>query len=300
MVVVFCSSKNPDMRRYCNVLSELYQTRVETSVVFPLVKISATRDRTVLSFNVSINSFLLLIILKCRRIPLIQCVHDVVPHPGPKAIFITFVTSILMRYADKIVVFSVHQHASLPEYAKTKAIIGTLPLDSDLSENIPLVKKKQTAVFIGRGKAYQNGKWLAENVDKICDAQGLDEIIFVGKCCAGLTHVRQSKMRLVFEVSDRDLYALLRMAKYIILPYSSATQTGHTALAAVCGNELVVTNVGALPEAVHYTGGYILDDKCQLLSHSFFQNWNWIPKSKSLKSESKRFWLNLEVAKASL
>jgi glycosyltransferase involved in cell wall biosynthesis len=55
-------------------------------------------------------------------------------------------------------------------------------------------------------------------------------------------------------VPDEEVRPLMELARFVVLPYRSATQSGVLHVAYACGRPVIATRVGGLPEVVEEGG----------------------------------------------
>lgn len=290
-VAILCFSLNPDLRRYFEVKLDSLPTRLGESVVF-VGHSERDRDSNVVPFARSRRAFLdpralvdvlrapllvrrlardgvttllfdtahlvnvaIAVVARALGMRLVFTIHDWEPHPGFKATFVRLYNWFAERNADRFVMFST------PD-PKPRVRIHTLPLAGvvDVPQPVPEVPKGTAAdpvrwLFFGRIDSYKGVEFLPEISDWLLRWRPGDQLVVAG---AG-DHLALSELRrrpnvrlLNRFVSEQEVDELFRECSAVLLPYTSATQSGVIPLSYAYRRPVVAFDVG-------YLGTYIRD-----------------------------------------
>jgi glycosyltransferase involved in cell wall biosynthesis len=200
------------------------------------------------------------------RIPIAQIVHDVFPHPDLRSLIDALPGWVYGPVADVFIGLSDFSHRQLARKYPHRACIGArhgIMLGAGEINLESVADRRHKQLFFGRIHAYKGIETL---VDAFPLAKELDpklELTIVGHGPIATTLRRKiSKLGIGLDnryVSDDEIMQIISSHGVVILPYTSATQSGVAAIALANGMPCVATNVGALPEqVVHGRNGLIV------------------------------------------
>lgn len=203
------------------------------------------------------------------RIPIVQIVHDVFPHPDIRSLIDALPSLVQAPVADAVIGLSDFSYDQLarkhPDKPRIRAKHGILmPAGEIDTQRVAELRHKQ--LFAGRIHPY---KGIASLVEAYSIARQVDaklELSIVGRGPIGtrlLRRIRQLGIHLDNRyVSDAEMQDILACHGVMILPYTSATQSGVAALALANGMPCIATSVGGLPEQViHERNGLIVSPR---------------------------------------
>ena len=201
-----------------------------------------------------------------RRIPLIFTVHD--PYQHPDLPFITSVYEDIMQricvmYSKKIILHGeILKKQFLERYPKKRTEDVVVLPHGDFSIYKYWTKKSvvsthgatKDVLFFGNITPYKGLEYLLKAEQLMRDKTSNYRIVVAGKGITS-THRRYisnlSKFKLVDEfILNEDIPKYFENASLVVLPYTSATQSGIIPIAYAFGKPVVATNVGAIPEVV--------------------------------------------------
>jgi glycosyltransferase involved in cell wall biosynthesis len=193
------------------------------------------------------NAFL---IIACWNVVKIQAVHDVIPHDGNKAMAIcNYVTS---KLADHIILrnYKYKEILSKKYHIKEEHITCFEPW-RPFQKEVPMTYSKKFLCF-GRIRRYKGFDLLEEIIQKTSDIhyqivgepdEESQEIVDKLKQHLNVEMVDR-------EVTDAEMEICFQHADWIILPYSSATQSGVITDAYRFSRPVIAFDVGAISEQV--------------------------------------------------
>jgi glycosyltransferase involved in cell wall biosynthesis len=191
------------------------------------------------------------------RIPIAQIVHDVFPHPDLRSMIDALPDWVYGPVADVFIGLSDFSYRQLArKYPHRECIRARHGIMLGAGEiNLQSVAdRRHKQLFFGRIHAYKGIETL---VDAFPLAKQLDpklELTIVGHGPIGTTLRRKiSKLGIGLDnryVSDDEIMQIISSHGVVVLPYTSATQSGVAAIALANGMPCIATNVGALPEQV--------------------------------------------------
>lgn len=191
------------------------------------------------------------------RFTLAQMIHDVTPHPGPAAIPYLLHRRLYPSLADIVISLSDYVHRDLVRVYPRKAhimsrhgvILPAGPIDSEA-----VAERRRRFLFFGRIDRYKGLDVLVKAFGsaKLEDPDINLEIVGRGRIGVGLRRdIERHGIGLTNRwVSEEEGAAAVARCGVIVLPYTSATQSGVAAAALANGIPCIATSVGALPEQV--------------------------------------------------
>ena len=194
------------------------------------------------------------------RLPFVTFVHDPEPHPGLVGRLWHFIERRVVRASRHVLIHSSHfRPLLLTRYGVEPPRVSVVPIGpltdytnagQELRSGPPPVAP--TVLCFGRMESYKGIDVLLDAVPTI-RARRPDALVrFVGRGLDGPTLARAAILGGVEVVnrwvSDDELPEFFLSASVVVLPYTSATQSGVIPIAAAFAVPVVATTVGGLPE----------------------------------------------------
>lgn len=199
------------------------------------------------------------------NIPSIVAVHDPIPHPGILSQFYRLLEDYSIRHADRCLIFSEGLLNAMETRSVPKNLIDVIPLgELNHSSGSPIKKdeafaqktstsKKKTLLFFGRITAYKGLDILLKAYRQIANRTDLNMIIAgSGSLLRYSTIIKElSNIEVINRwIDERDIQELFERADIVVLPYTSASQSGVIALAASHGLPVISTRTGGISEQI--------------------------------------------------
>ncbi len=284
-IAIICNSSNPDFLAYFHALKR--GIKEDQFLFFANKKVKREDDEIILSsytnnsfldkyfiidFFLSFNviyklkkenvkkihfitahstNFFHLFWAKIFRLKTAFTIHDLVPHPGKKAMFINWYNKLIVKSANFIVV---HNEKYFELLKLEKENVFYIPLsgfrlkdiDRDFNEN-------KNLLFFGRIESYK-GVHNLYGLAKAFLKNGLDYKIIIagkGKLPNVLTKEKLENIEIINNFIEEDeLVALYKKCSFTILPYDSASQSGVIIHSYSYGTPVIAYDVGALSNYV--------------------------------------------------
>jgi glycosyltransferase involved in cell wall biosynthesis len=199
------------------------------------------------------------------RSPLAVMVHDPAPHPGWRGRLVDQVISRRWNSADVVISLSESSGQELQQRTSTPVAVTSLGIRHRVIEHAPaeIAQRRKQLLFWGRLEAYKGIDLLAEaySIAKSVDPELELTIVGRGNLAARTRQQLQSLGAIIDErwIATDEITGFIARAGIMLLPYTSATQSGPAATAISNGIPTVGTDVGALPEQVrHERSGIIV------------------------------------------
>jgi len=204
----------------------------------------------------------------CRKYPLVMTVHDPYQHPGlpfTQNAYQDVMQKIFVRKAKKIIVHGiVLKDQFLERYSeKGNEDIVILPHGDfsimkywDECENKnEKIKPIKNILFFGTIRPNKGLEYLIKAEPFVRERMSNYKIIIAGKCDNFNRYKKYiekgAKINVVNEyIPNKDVPKYFNEASVVVLPYTSATQTGIIPLAYSFGKPVIATKVGAIPEVL--------------------------------------------------
>lgn len=199
-----------------------------------------------------------------RDIPAIVAVHDPIPHPGLQNNAFRILEDVSIHMAKRCLVFSQELVGPLEKRGVPKESIDVIPLGSlntqthlsfrqNESINSSIRDDNKTLLFFGRITAYKGLDILLKAYRQISDKYDL-RLIIVGDGNILPYHPLLedlSNIEIVNRwVTESEIERFFGQADIVVLPYTSASQSGVIALAASYGLPVIATRTGGIPEQI--------------------------------------------------
>ena len=209
-----------------------------------------------------VSNVFLSLLLKPFRVKQIFTIHDLVPHPSKKAIFIRMYNNFVINFlSDEIISFS---NSEITKQKKKDKFTYM-----NLSGFAQFIKEpkigNKTILFFGRIESYKGLNNLLDLIKKAYEAKLEYKFIIAGK--GNIDNVSEFKkynnVKVINRfIDDNEVQGLFRKATFTILPYDSATQSGVTILSYAYATPVIAYDVGALGEYIEEGyNGFIVEYK---------------------------------------
>lgn len=212
------------------------------------------------------DPFLIWLLMRQRRYPLVLTVHDPVPHFGEEMTMKYYRTrgpfvEALRRHADWIIVPGQDTRSQLlrayPDLdADRVAVVPVGPRGFYLHWQQPSwVEEPGTVLFFGRINAYKGLGVLLEAWSHVTQRCPQAKLVIAGRGHDLPKYRERIESDPHCELLDRyipseEVGRLFARCSVVVLPYVEATQSGVLATALAFGKPAVVTRTGSLPEMV--------------------------------------------------
>lgn len=194
-----------------------------------------------------------------KSIPGIVMVHDPVPHPGLESAVYRFLEDFSIRRANRWIAFSKSLVNELQKRGAAPGKIDVIPhgalsyYTQASPGRDPVSTGKVTLLFFGRITPYKGlevllkaFRQLKRPADVCLRIVGAGDLSPYRALFAGLTGVEIDNRW----VSESEIDPIFRKASIVVLPYTSASQSGVVALAASYGLPVIATRTGGIPEQI--------------------------------------------------
>jgi glycosyltransferase involved in cell wall biosynthesis len=197
------------------------------------------------------------IALLCKSLggPLVYTVHDPVPHPkAPPSI--AAAERAAAKLADEVVVMTRQGRARLLQEGWPKGAVSSIPhpVYTLFRRWRPRTAAEQrTILYFGRLEAYKGLEVLVEAFQSVRSQIRGWKLIIAGHGAVPPSIVASRGGDLEVQnryMSDQEASRLMHNATIVVLPYTSATQSGVAALAQAFGRPIIASAVGGLKEMV--------------------------------------------------
>ncbi len=203
------------------------------------------------------------------RFPLAEIIHDAIPHPGPRYLMYSLHRIICPSLADVMIGMSAHGSALLQKFYPDKTHISSrhgIILPSQHIDCATVAAHRKNLLFFGQITPYKGLDILVDAYEKLKKSDDQLRLSVVGRGNirrATLKKINALGIKLTNRyVSEDEIKQIILEHGVMVLPYTSATQSGVAAVALANGLPCVATDVGALPEQVmHERNGIIVPPK---------------------------------------
>lgn len=215
----------------------------------------------------------LMVLLRTKRRPIVVTLHDPKPHPGEgfRSIAVALYNRLVLRKATGIVVHG-HRWVNAVQ-CKTSGIVRYAPLGiRPPGTEVMVFPSRPHFLFFGRVRPYKGVCAFLEAAQCLSRTYPDADFTLAGEGqIGGCMKVVDARINLVNRVIDDDeIPELFSAASVVVLPYTSATQSGVISLAYAFGRPVIATNVGALAETVipGQTGWLVEPNNVQALTRA--------------------------------
>lgn len=225
---------------------------------FICIYLLAKRTSVVHFTTAHLSNIALALILKLFNVRLVFTIHDLIPHPGRKSLFISSYNRLIYWLADKIQTFSTLP----PELNLNPSKFFITPLSGfPLNQVVP--KLGVNILFFGRIDQYKGIQNLLELARMSIKRKINAEFVIAGNgkidCIEEFHKLKNVKVINRF-IEEKEIKALFDKAMFTILPYDSATQSGVALLSYSYATPVIAYDVGNLKEYIdHGVNGYLFE-----------------------------------------
>lgn len=199
-----------------------------------------------------------------KQCKIFHCVHDVVPHEGKQSFFVLLFNKFIFKNCNRVIVRSQY---SLSLATKDKKVnknkIEFIPILRNFDDYMPCEHTKRV-MFFGRVTKYKGLDNLVEIISKLTDVK----FSIIGKAITKEDKMIVSKIKEnsnVFVndnyVSPNDMKQYFKDSDLVILPYTSATQSGVIIDSYRLSRPCIAFAVGGIVEQIiDNKTGYLIKD----------------------------------------
>ncbi|HML39174.1 MAG TPA: glycosyltransferase family 4 protein [Bellilinea sp.] len=203
-----------------------------------------------------------------KDIPAIVFVHDPLPHPGFGNRLLRYWEDRSLHLAAGLVVFSesflpaIAARGGKPENTRVVPLPVNASLPADRAEELSI--EPVDFLFIGRITSYKGLEVLLKAFEQVSAQRTSATLRIAGR---GDLRPYQELLRKLPNIDLCNIWidegaipAYIRASKVVVLPYTSATQSGIVPLAASVGAAVLATRTGGLPEQIeHGVNGWLVE-----------------------------------------
>jgi glycosyltransferase involved in cell wall biosynthesis len=205
-----------------------------------------------------------------RDIPGVVAVHDPISHPGIADFAFKLLEDLSIRQAKRCIVFSQMLAPELSRRGIERQYVDFVPLGefSYYQRYLSQTSTRESAeqpklLFFGRITAYKGLEVLLRAYGQLGKTHKV-QLMVVGEGNLNAFRSLLNEMphvQLINQwVNEEDIAAIFNQAAIVILPYTSASQSGVLPIAASFGLPVIATRVGGIPEQIeHETSGLLVE-----------------------------------------
>jgi len=204
-----------------------------------------------------------------NRSKYVLTVHDPIPHVGEYSWKLTLSRKLIFPIVNKIILLNdktKDQFCSLYKVLSKKVYFSHLGLLEWMNSFGEESKYDNYILFYGRITPYKGIEYLLEAMDKVHEVYPNVKLIIAG---SGKLYFDKSQcdkreyVTLINKFIELDeLSTLIKNSKFVVCPYTEATQSGVVASVLALDTPIIVTRVGALPEMIDEgETGYVVSPK---------------------------------------
>jgi glycosyltransferase involved in cell wall biosynthesis len=261
-ITIVYSKKNELKTKYLKLKAKLVDLEISNTIlgllnilrivksIIKIIKLSRSSDVIFIPMFHPIT-VLILPIFKLFNKETISCIHDAKPHEGDNIKIIKFANKIIIKNSERIIAFSRNQANYLHQNYKCKNLyILRHPSFSHYTFS-NLENRHNQLIFFGRLEKYKGLDLLIETAKLIHDRLGIKTKVYGKISDAGILNMLSNSSSLQLYqgyLPDNELQKLLESTVTLILPYTSATQSGVLVLGYDAGCKIIATPVEGIIE----------------------------------------------------
>lgn len=195
-------------------------------------------------------------LLSCSRAPTVVTLHDPVPHPGESiSTWVDVYNRVVLRLATAIVLHGTAYRDYVVRQRRKAGNVAVVPLgEVEAPSAVPDASEMRDVLMFGRIRPYKGVQIFIRAVSLL--RERLPGLRFV---IAGEGDLSPYKKELDMVggivvdnrvIPEREMGEYFTRARLVVLPYTSATQSGIIPLAYAYRRPVVATSVGSIPEMV--------------------------------------------------
>jgi glycosyltransferase involved in cell wall biosynthesis len=193
----------------------------------------------------------LLWVCKKLRIKTIYTVHDGIPHEGERDWFTYFIQNKNIKLASGLIFLTEYVQentgTTIPSTTKSKIIPHPIIEYPGLKTERSFPESPKL-LFLGRIEKYKGVERLIEAVRKLPN-NAISHLTIAGKSGYDFINPRDPKITIIDKwLSTEEITELFVSHDILVLPYSSATQSGIVTLGISAAIPMICTKKGGLPE----------------------------------------------------
>jgi len=195
----------------------------------------------------------------------VHSLHDPLPHTGEmhRSLIVFFNKHLLSRLTHQVVL-----HGNV-YYQQVRSWLGSIPIHvipllNRSARNPKPMPDKPTFLFFGRIEPYK-GLDVLLSAAEIMDKDGIEfELVVAGAGSLKPYQSQLARLRHVtvmnYRIEEDQVNRLFEESRFVVMPYTDATQSGIIPISYSNMRPVIVTNVGSLPEyVVHEFTGLIIE-----------------------------------------
>lgn len=201
---------------------------------------------------------------KIKDIPIVDTIHDAVPHPGFGNLLQKFMLKKGVKKAKK---WFIHGDSLKQIYVKIHKHIdpedvivipkGHYKIFSNYSDQV-LNEDDLNVLFFGNITKYKGIHILLNAANQVIKRFPTVKFVIAGKIrnkddeIINLSHLKDNDNYVLknYRISEKEVTQLYQQASLVVLPYIEASQSGVLSIAFGFGKAVIATKVGALPEII--------------------------------------------------
>lgn len=249
------NGKNLEIRTYRSPASALFSLLIPTRIMKLVQKVKSFQP-DVLLFPM-FHPWNALIQKRMKDVPSVVFVHDPSPHPDLAGWFYSLLEQSSIRQAQRCIIMSRNLTEDLLNRGVPSERIDIIPLGSfRFSPGRSLMPKKDrfpTLLFFGRIVPYKGLDILLQAYADIQKRRRLNLMIAGEGDLKPFYHLIQNLpgVEIINRwVQDEEIEWLFSQSDLLILPYTSASQSGIIPIAASFGLPVIATYTGGIPEQI--------------------------------------------------
>lgn len=236
-----------------------FRRRIMSFLAFIVRFARTTAVREVLIPNHHPYTTISLPLLRLFGIRAYSGIHDFEPHEGDRRWFVRFSNFVICLFSNRVLFYSRSQHRRArrrwPWFAHRYELLR-LPTEYQREKAGVEGPRRFDFLFFGRIERYKGMELLLEAFDKVCAVRPNVKLHVAGSGryhCRALEEAHDPRItKTIRYIPDRKLADIFLGAKVVVLPYTSATQSGVAYLGAVYGTNVVSTPCDGLVEQAEY------------------------------------------------